>query len=160
MLKESTLIAQCYGSGLLVMLMAVLGWAGLASPQAPADVPTLRVQILSGKTGRPVVNQKLILIGDDGVAKDAPRHLGAMKTDGEGYVSLPDGGAPLVNLQVLVEAHPPCSKTGKRTFEVVKVRTAGVVSENSCKPRITLFPQAGTLVFFVRDETFFERMLR
>ena len=157
MLKECTLIARCRWVGLLVLLMAM---PGLARAQTAADVPTLRVQILNGKTGRPVVNQKIILVADDGVAKDAARHLGAMKTDGEGFASVADVGAPLVNLQVFVEAHQACSKTGKRTFSLVKMRTAGVVSENSCRPRITLFPQAGTLVFFVRDDTLFERMLR
>jgi len=144
----------------LCLLVLLAGWVGLARAQAAADVPTLRVQILNGKTGRPVVNQKIILVADDGVPKDAAKHLGALKTDGEGFASVADVGAPLVNLQVFVEAHPPCSKTGKRTFALVKVRTAGVVSENSCRPRITLFPQAGTLVFFVRDETFVERMMR
>jgi hypothetical protein len=158
--EERTLISRCRCLGLVVLLAASLGSVERGVAQAAAEVPTLRVQILNGKTGRPVVNQKIIVVADDGVAKDAARHLGAMKTDGEGYVSVPDVSAPLVNVQVFVEAHQPCSKTGRRSFSLVKLRTSGVVSENSCRPRITLFPQAGTLVFFVRDDTFFERMLR
>gem|GEM_PF-2838074 len=126
--------------------------------QAPdaAAAPSLRIQILSGKTGRPVTGQHIVLMRDDG---GAPKRLADEKTDGEGYAAIPnvDGAA---KVSVLVDGQRPCSKIAKRSFELVQVRTAGVVSENTCKPRITLFPQAGTLVVFVREETFFERLRR
>jgi hypothetical protein len=136
------------------LAMLLCGLAISLPSQTPAPADTLRIQILSGKTGRPVTSQHIVLMRDDG---GAPKRLADEKTDGEGYAAIPNVDAP-AKVSVLVEAHMPCSKSGKHSFELVKVRTEGVVSENTCRPRITLFPQAGTLVVFVRDETFFEKM--
>ncbi|MDQ2924937.1 MAG: hypothetical protein M3R43_05200 [Acidobacteriota bacterium] len=130
-----------------------------AGPQAATDVaPSLRIQILNGMTGRPVANRHLVLIRKDGRRLEGN---GAGKTtDGEGYAAIPNADVALSDVVVSVDLYRPCSKTGKHEFSLVKVRGAGVVSENSCRSRITLFPQAGTLIFFVREETFLEKMRR
>jgi hypothetical protein len=79
-------------------------------------------------------------------------------TDGEGYAAIPNVDAALSDVFISVDLHLPCSKTGKHDFSLAKVRVSGVVSENVCRPRITMYPQAGTLIFYVRDETFIEKM--
>jgi hypothetical protein len=39
-----------------------------------------------------------------------------------------------------------------------EIFATGVVSENACKPKIERSVTPGTLVLFVREETFFEKM--
>jgi hypothetical protein len=119
-----------------------------------ADATALRVQILNGKTGRPVTNQHLRMFRKDGKAIDGKGET----TDGEGYAAIPNVDAALSDVFISVDLHLPCSKTGKHDFSLAKVRVSGVVSENVCRPRITMYPQAGTLIFYVRDETFIEKM--
>ena len=130
-----------------------------AGAQAGADAAALRIQLLDGRTGRPVTNHHLVIARKDGRPLEGN---GAGKkgetTDGEGYAPIPNTDVALDHVVVNVDRHRPCSKTEKREFSLVKVRASGVVSENSCRSRITLFPQAGTLVFFVREETFIEKM--
>jgi len=127
-----------------------------AAGQAVADTSALRVQILSGKTGRPVTNARVRLFRNAHLLPLDGNKV--VITDGEGYAPLPNVDGSVGEVFVAVEAHRACSKTEKHDFELVKVRTAGVVSENSCRPRITMYPQLGTLIFYVRDETFLERM--
>jgi hypothetical protein len=122
--------------------------------QAAADATALRVQILNGKTGRPITSQHLRLLRKDGKAIDNKGET----TDGEGYATIPNAAASLPEVFISVDLHVPCSKTGKHDFSLAKVRVSGVVSENVCRPRITMYPQAGTLIFYVRDETFIEKM--
>lgn len=142
-----------------VLAAAVFCGPMCASAQAGADSATLRIQLLDGRTGRPVTNQHLAIARKDGRPLEAN---GASKkvetTDGEGYAPIPNTDVALDRVVVYVDRHRPCSKAEKREFSLVKVRASGVVSENSCRSRITLFPQAGTLVFFVREETFLERI--
>ncbi len=138
----------------------MLPMATSASPQAATDVaPPLRIQVLNGRTGRPVTGRHLILTNKDGHPLEG-NGVGkkAETTDGEGYAPIPNRDVGLDRVVVNVEEHRPCSKTAKHEFSLVKVRTTGVVSENSCRSRITLFPQPGTLIFFIREETFLERM--
>jgi hypothetical protein len=131
-----------------------------AKAQAAAEAPVLRLQLLNGRTGRPVAHQRLMLLAKDGKPFDGVGKEG-VTTDGEGYAPIPNVDATIVpDVLVAVEQHRPCSKAGKHVFSLIGVRARGVVSENSCKPRITMFPVAGTLVYFVRDETFLERMTR
>ena len=125
-----------------------------AGAQAAADATALRVQILNGKTGRPVTNQHLRMFRKDGKAIDGKGET----TDGEGYAAIPNVDVAIADIFIAVDAHLPCSKTGKHDFSLAKVRVSGVVSENVCRPRITMYPQAGTLIFYVRDETFIEKM--
>ena len=135
--------------------LGVLTFASTPSAaQAPAD--TLRIQVLSGKTGRPVTNARILLWRSvkldtlDG-AKSNPGEF----TDGEGYASIPATEA--ITFFLHVEEHMPCSKDVP-AFSLVDIRVHGVVSQNTCSRRIKLYPQVGTLIFFVREETFFERM--
>ncbi len=144
---------------LLGSAFSLRGWGDMLA-QAAADAPTLRIQLLSGKTGRPVANQRLTLTRGDGKSLDgSPRNRFAT-TDGEGYAAIPNLDATVGNVLVAVDFFKPCSKTGKRAFSLVAVRASGVVSENVCRPRITVFPQAGTLIFFVRPETWLEKNRR
>ncbi len=125
-----------------------------AGAQTGSDATTLRVQILNGKTGRPVTSQHLRMFRKDGKAIDGKGET----TDGEGYAAIPNVDVATVDIFIAVDAHLPCSKTGKHDFSLAKVRVSGVVSENVCRPRITMYPQAGTLIFYVREETFMEKM--
>jgi hypothetical protein len=139
-----------------LVLCGVLCTPFYAGAQAAADAAALRVQILNGKTGRPVTNQHLRMFRKDGKAIDGKGET----TDGEGYAAIPNVDAAIAEIFIAVDTHLPCSKTGKHDFSLAKVRVSGVVSENVCRPRITMYPQAGTLIFYVRDETFIEKMRR
>ncbi len=146
----------------VVLLVALCAWvccyvpAGLS--QTATDGNTLRIQILSGKNGRPVTSVHVTLLRKDGLALDGSRAIKWVATDDEGSISVPSPDPAVADVYISVALHRPCSKTGRHNFELARVRASGVVSENSCSPRIKLFPQAGTLVFFVRDETFLERL--
>jgi hypothetical protein len=139
--------------------LLVLGCSPLASGQTPGDASALRVQLLNGRTGRPVANHHLLLLRKDGHPLEGTTKAGET-TDGEGYAAIPNVDAPVADVYVSVEAYRPCSRTEKHHFSLAKVRTSGVVSENSCRPRITMFPLPGTLIFYVREETFIEKMQR
>jgi hypothetical protein len=159
-MRSETSIPQCRALSLKdtciveLMLCVVFCVLSHAGAQAVADATALRVQILNGKTGRPVTNQHLRMFRKDGRPFDSKGET----TDGEGYAAIPNADTSLSDVSIAVDAHVPCSKTGKRDFSLAKVRVSGVVSENVCRPRITMYPQAGTLIFYVRDETFIERM--
>jgi len=123
------------------------------------DTTTLRVQILNGRTGRPVTNVHLKLFRDTHLHAFSGSHDDKGETtDGEGYAPIPNVDATVGSVFIAVDLHRACSKTDKHDFSLAKVRVAGVVSENSCKPRISMYPQPGTLIFYVRDETFLEKM--
>jgi hypothetical protein len=152
--KTSIFVRQRRALSALLLCVAFFG----VVLHAGAQTAPLRVQILNGKTGRPLANQKIVVMGRDGVPSHAAHDFGSKMTDGEGYAALPELDSPLTEVQVFVEWHQPCSKTGKHDFSLAKVRVSGVVSENVCRPRITMYPQAGTLIFYVREETFIEKM--
>jgi len=146
----------------LVAALALVMWCVRpphVGAQASADTPTLRVQVLSGKTGRPVTNAHLKLFRDSRLDPLGGGHDNKVETtDGEGYAPIPDVDTSVPEVFIAVDLHVPCSKTGKHDFPLLKVRAAGVVSENACRPRISMFPQQGTLIFYVRDETFLEKL--
>lgn len=137
------------------MLLCASHWAGAQ------DATTLRVQILNGRTGRPVTNVHLKLFRDVHLVSFSGAHDDKGETtDGEGYAPIPNIDATIGNVFIAVDLHRACSKTDKHDFSLAKVRVAGVVSENSCKPRISMYPQPGTLIFYVRDLTLIEKMRR
>lgn len=125
--------------------------------QDSTDVTALRIQILNGRTGRPITNQPLRLRRKGGQPLEGNTKT-SETTDGEGYAPIPNVDTVIKEVSVFVEGFRPCSKTETHTFSLTKVRVAGVVSENACRPRITMYPQQGTLIFYVRDETFIEKM--
>jgi hypothetical protein len=134
-------------------------WLGASLHAKAQDATTLRVQILNGKTGRPVTNAHLVLFRDAHLTAFNGAHENKGETtDGEGYAAIPNVDAAVGSVFIAVDMHRACSKTDKHEFPLAKVRVAGVVSENSCKPRISMYPQPGTLIFYVRDETFLEKM--
>jgi hypothetical protein len=125
--------------------------------QTGADTTALRIQLLNGRTGRPVTNQHLVITRKDGRVLEGTAKAGET-TDGEGYAGIPNIESPPSEISVSVDAFQPCSKTSRHIFSLAKLRASGVVSENSCRPRITMYPQPGTLIFYVRDETFIEKL--
>ena len=140
------------------LLALVLGLVGMAqgAVRASAQASELRVQVLNGKTGRPVVNTHVMLWRDMGHAALAPGVAPQGTTDGEGYAAIPANDAEFV--VVFVEGRQTCSKTFEHTFSLTSVRTRGLVSENACNAHIHMYAQAGTLVVFVRELTWYERM--
>lgn len=138
-----------------IAMMGLCG--GLAYAQH--DASQLRLQVLNGKTGKPVVHVKVrVDKAPGGVPDDKGTLWVNAETDGEGYIMLPEATPTPGMMFVHVLAFLPCSRTNVNGFVVQKMAAAGTVSENACKPRITLYPQAGTLVFFVRPETWLDRL--
>lgn len=120
--------------GTLIGVMVVCASLSLMLPagaQSASDAVTARLQILNGKTGRPVVNQKIVLMGGDGITAHKARPLGSETTDGEGYAPIPNLDASVGYISVFVGTFHPCSKVDKRTFSLEAVHAGGVVSENS-----------------------------
>jgi hypothetical protein len=119
---------------------------------------TLHVQIVDGLNGKPIANQHLLVFGseDEKLALvEHPRRT-EFVTDAEGFVTFSQVASTVRAVVIFVDWHHPCSKT--RTFNLEQVFSEGVVSENSCKRSIKRVATPGTLVFFVRDETFLEKM--
>ena len=59
---------------------------------------------------------------------------------------------------VAVDWHRQCAKKNPTAFSLQEVFAKGIVSENTCKPKLQRSVSPGTLILFVRDETFFEKM--
>jgi hypothetical protein len=151
----TAVISKCLGA--VAMLFAV--WLCASLNVEAQDATTLRVQILNGKTGRPVTNVHFNLFRDAHLKPFSGATGGKGEiTDGEGYDAIPNVDTSVSGVFISVDLHRACSKTDKHNFELTKVRVTGVVSENSCRPRISMYPQPGTLIFYVRDETFLEKM--
>jgi hypothetical protein len=116
---------------------------------------TLKIKVLEGKSGKPLANQRVVLMGEPD--SGASRQIGDFHTQADGMftVSLTDQKAR--SLRVYVEWHHPCAK-GSVAFSLKEIDSIGVVSENSCNAKVGGTATPGTLILFVRDETFFEKM--
>ncbi len=121
-----------------------------------ASSQTLKVQILDGKSGKPLANQHVVLMGQSG--PEVARHIGDFHTEADGNITVSPINPENRSFSVYVEWHHPCAKT-QAIFSVMSVLSTGFVSENSCNPKLEQPPsKPGTLILFVRDETFFEKM--
>jgi hypothetical protein len=122
----------------------------------------LRVQILNGKNGKPVTNEHVNLFrtGDFGdLASD--RNVRGFTTDAEGVITTSDISPDIHSFLVSVDWHRQCNeneKVNRMAFSLAEIFSKGVVSENSCKAKVRRHAEPGTLILFVRDETFFEKM--
>jgi hypothetical protein len=123
---------------------------------------TLRVQILNGKNGKPVANEHVNLFraGDFGdLAGD--RDVRGFNTDADGGITTSDIAPEIHSFLVSVDWHRQCTENEKVNhiaFSLPEIFAKGVVSENTCKPKIKRTAEPGTLILFVRDETLFEKM--
>jgi hypothetical protein len=125
-----------------------------------ATAQTLRIQILDGRTGKPIAQEHVNLFRNGTVGADGLNRNGwGYTTDNKGLLTIPTVAPDTKSVAVYVDWHHPCSKV-IAWFPVNKVLSDGVVSENTCKPKLESSPVPGTLIFFVRDETFFEKMAR
>jgi hypothetical protein len=130
-----------------VFSLFVLTWS--------ANAQSLKVQILNGKNGKPLANQRVVLMGQsDSVAI---RRIGDFHTAVDGIVTVSITDPHADSLDVYVEWHHPCAKK-RVAFSLQGIISTGVVSENSCNSKLKRSSIPGTLILFVRDETFFEKM--
>jgi hypothetical protein len=115
------------------------------------------LQILDAKTGKPVVNNHvLVFSGAD--AQSVKDHKGSHEatTDGNGLASL-SLAEDSQFLQVWVDWHSLChSDPNSETISIVNLASQGVAF-NTCSKNV--FPnQPGRLTIAVRPETFWEKM--
>jgi hypothetical protein len=124
-----------------------------------AIAQTLRVQVLNGKTGKPVENEHVNLFRGEGSFADLSGNtdVAGFVTDARGIISTSKIDSTSRTVWVSVDWHRYCSGA-KPVFTLSQIFSAGIVSANACKPRIRAVAEPGTLIFFVRDETFFEKM--
>src|SRR5258708_14275441 len=127
-----------------------------------ASAQTLRVQILNGKTGKTVANEHVNLFrtGDFGDLT-GDRNVRGFKTDADGVITTSDIAPNIHSFLVSVDWHRQCSgneKVNRISFSLQEIFVKGVVSENTCNPKLRRSTEPGTLILFVRDETFFEKM--
>ena len=126
------------------------------------DAQVLRVQILNGKNGKPVANEHVNLFrtGNFGdLAGD--RNVRGFKTDADGVITTSDISPDIHSFLVSVDWHRQCNeneKVNRIAFSLPEILSKGVLSENSCKAKLRRSAEPGTLILFVRDETFFEKM--
>jgi hypothetical protein len=137
---------QHYKSAFIFSLFALI-WS--------ANAQSLKVQILNGKNGKSLANQRVVLMGQSDSA--AFRRIGDFHTAVDGIITLSITDYHADSFDVYVEWHHPCAKN-RVTFSSQRIISTGVVSENSCNSKLKPSSIPGTLVLFVRDETFFEKM--
>ena len=125
-----------------------------------ASAQTLRIQMLDGKTGRPVANEHVNLYrGSDSKDLTGNSFIRNFVTDRDGVITTTDIDRDTKTVGVAVSWHRPCLKEFRwQWFSLSEVFSSGLVSENSCKPTVEKVAPPGTLIFFVREETFFEKM--
>jgi hypothetical protein len=87
----------------------------------------------------------------------AIRRIGDFHTAVDGIVTVSITDPHADSLDVYVEWHHPCAKK-RVAFSLQEIISTGVVSENSCNSKLKRSSIPGTLILFVRDETFFEKM--
>jgi hypothetical protein len=90
-------------------------------------------------------------------ASEGTRLIGEFHTEADGSITVSRIDPEARSLSVYVEWHHPCAKN-QATFSVMSVLSTGLVSENSCNPKLERTAEPGTLILFVRDETLFEKM--
>jgi hypothetical protein len=133
--------------------MVLLSVATLA-----ADAQTLRIQILNGKSGNPVAHEHVNLFRSEGFADlTGDSNIHGFTTDANGVIEVSQIAPQTHSFSVSVDWHQQCA-IGRVTFSLQAIFAAGLVSENSCKKKITRSAKPGTLILFVRDDTFFEKM--
>jgi hypothetical protein len=120
-----------------------------------ATSQTLKIRALDGNSGKPLANQLVVLMGES--SSEGTRRIGDFHTEADGSIAVSRIGLEARSLSVYVEWHHPCSKN-QATFSVMSVLSTGLVSENSCDPKLERTAEPGTLILFVRNETFFEKM--
>jgi hypothetical protein len=120
-----------------------------------ASSQTLKIQVLDGKSGRPLANQRVVLMGQSG--SEGARRIGDFHTEADGNITVSPIDPEVRSLSVYVEWHHLCAKN-QATLSVISVLSTGLASENSCNPKLERTTEPGTLILFVRDETFFEKM--
>jgi hypothetical protein len=123
---------------------------------------TLRVQILNGRNGKPVANEHVNLFrtGDFGdLAGD--RNVRGFNTDADGAIATSDIAPDIHSFLVSVDWHRQCTENKKLNpiaFSLQEIFAKGIVSKNTCKPKVKRTAEPGTLILFVRDETLSEKM--
>jgi len=123
-----------------------------------ANAQTLRVQILNGKNGKPVANEHVNLFRTGKFGDLAGnRDVGGFKTDADGVFTVSQIAPETDSFTVSVDWHRSCANS-YATFSLREIFSKVVASENSCKPKLEQSAMPGTLVLFVSDETFFEKM--
>jgi hypothetical protein len=115
----------------------------------------LRVQVLNGKTGKPVASEHINLFRPR--ESGANWHIGEFNTDANGVFTFSQVAAKTDSFTIAVDWHRPCAKSYAE-FSLHDIFSQGSVSENTCKPKLRRIAEPGTLILFVRDETFFEKM--
>jgi hypothetical protein len=126
------------------------------------NAETLRIQILNGKTGKPVAHEHVNVFrtGEFGDLT-GNRNVAGFTTDTDGVFTTSDIRSDIHSFLVSVDWHRQCVKNNKVNnvaCSLQEIFTKGVVSENACKPKLERSATPGTLILFVRDETFFEKM--
>jgi hypothetical protein len=120
-----------------------------------ASAQTLKVQVFDGKNGMPLANQRVVLMGDSD--SGGIRQVGDFHTQSDGTFQVSSTTQRIRSLDAYVEGRHLCSNNPAK-FSFQQIISTGVVSENSCKSKLQQRVQPRTLVLYVRDETFFEKM--
>src|ERR1019366_8152475 len=99
-----------------------------------ASAQTLRIQVLDGKTGKPVANEHINLFANGTLTDHRGNRDGwGYTTDQSGSFTFSDLTPEIKSFTIYVDWHRPCPKRWL-WFDPGNIRTAGVVSDNTCKP--------------------------
>jgi hypothetical protein len=143
-------------------LFKAAGLVFILAASTLATAQTLRVKILYGKSGKPVVNEHVNLFRAGNFGDLAGnRDVRGFETDADGVITTSDIAPDVRSFLVSVDWHRQCTENEKVNhipFSLSEIFSKGIVSENSCKAKVKRAAAPGTLILFVRDETFFEKM--
>src|SRR5438105_2850318 len=111
------------------------------------DAQMIRVQVLNGKTGRPVANEHINLFRPR--ESSANWHIGEFNTDANGVFTFSQVAAKTDSFTIAVDWHRPCAKNYAE-FSLKDILSQGSVSENTCKPKLRRSTAPETLILCVR----------
>ncbi len=142
---------------LLLVLLAATALVGPCHAQSTVGdtkVPTIKVLIMNGKTGKPITDEAPNILFEGFKYQDNPQ------TNKSGEIVLTVRSP---QLRVLPNLYADCRLKGNSTapynvkYSVEEIIKTGIVSENVCgKHRVNPIP--GVLVLYARPRTVVERM--
>jgi hypothetical protein len=121
----------------------------------------IRIRLIDGRSGKPISDGEFLVLETPAPADRKGLYRDVKSgTDGYATISVPvDFRGSFILGPVGRPLYEPCVRwNGSQDFSVEAILTTGVVSNNRCKRKITQSPVPGVLVFYVRPETWCDRM--
>jgi hypothetical protein len=147
---------------LLWALIALLVAFSVPTRSQANGVVETRIRLLDGRNGRPISNMDvLVLQTSTPEGQTRLKRIATTGQDGYATISVPAEFKGMILVAAVGEpSYQECVRWDKegQEFSVDAIRAAGIVSENTCKRKITQSPIPGVLILYLRPETWCHRM--